>query len=207
MSARRRWGERPLPPLAPGERLLWQGTPEWRGIARRVFFVPVVALYFTALTLVNLLIVRMSEGGGWPAVQAAVPTVLAGGACVLILVALSWAAGRTTRYVLTDRRVVMQFGLALPATLSVPLHRIAAAAVRVRGNGTGDISLRLQPGAGVTYAKMWPHARPWRLRSPEPMLRDLPQAAVVAPMLCRVVAAEAEIVRDGEQRPDLRLAS
>ena len=193
--------------MAPGERLLWQGAPEWRSVARHVFHVPAVALYFAALTLVDMLIIRVNEGGGWPVAQAAVPTLLGGCACVLILGALSWAAGRTTRYTLTTRRVVMQFGLALPATLVVPLHRITASAVRVRGDGTGDISLRLQPGGGVTFAKLWPHVRPWRLRSPEPMLRDLRHAAVVAPMLCRALAAEAEAVRGEQRQAELRLAS
>lgn len=185
----RRWGERDLPDLLPGERILWQGKPAWRSVARRVFRWPLVAGYFTVLTLVDMAIIRAHEGPGWPVVDAAKPTVLSGVACVLVLLGLAWAVGRTTTYVLTTQRVVMLFGVALPSMLSIPLHRVAATSARVRRDHTGDIALRLKEGEGLTFAKLWPHVRPWRLGRTEPMLRDLVQVGAVAPLLCRALAA------------------
>ena len=207
MSDRRRWGERPFPPLAPDERVVWQGAPAWRSVARHVFHVRAVGCYFAALTLVDMAIVRLHEGGGWPVVQAAKPTVLTGGACLLILLALAWATRRTTRYVLTTRRIVMQFGIALPATLVLPLHQIAASSARVRGDHTGDIALRVKPGGEVSFAKLWPHVRPWRFRRPEPMLRDIARVAVVAPLVCRALAASADAASATAPQAELQLVS
>ncbi len=207
MSGRRRWGERPFPELSPDERLIWQGAPCWRAVARRVFRVPVVAAYFTVLTLVNMAIIRLHEGSGWLAVEGAMPTVLGGGACVLILGSLAWWTGRTTRYVVTTRRVVLQFGLALPVTLVLPLHQVTASAVRVHRDHSGDITLGVPPGTALTYAKLWPHVRPWRFGRPEPMLRDVPRVATVAPLLARALAAAAEAARAARQEVPLRRAS
>lgn len=208
MNAPRRWGERAPPPLAPGERLLWQGAPAWRPVARRVFHVRTVAFYFAGLTLVDMAITRASEGGGWPVVRSAAPTVLTGAACLLILLALAWATARTTRYALTTKRIVMQFGVALPATLVIPLHEVAATAARVHRDGSGDIALRLKPCGAVTLPKLWPHARPWRFRNPEPMLRDLPDAGAMAPLICRALATHAQPRHTAARRePNIQLAS
>ena len=51
------------------------------------------------------------------------------------------------------------------------------------------MALRLKPGPRVIYPKLWPHVRPWRLRQAEPMLRCIPDAGVVASLLCRALAA------------------
>ena len=63
------------------------------------------------------------------------------------------------------------------------------------------------PGRKIAYAKLWPHARPWRLGSAEPMLRDLPDAAVVGPLLSRMLAAQAPANETPvQQTPDTLLA-
>ena len=46
-------------------------------------------------------------------------------------------------------------------------------------------------GDKVAYLLLWPHARPWRLSKPEPMLRAVPDAARVAAILARALAAAA----------------
>ena len=213
MSARRRaagpevgearpWG-RPKPVrLAPGEQVLWEGGPGWRAVAVRVFHVRLVAGYFALLTLFDMAMARFDHLGRFAALWAAVPPIMTAAVALLILAALAAAMARTTRYVVTSQRIIMQFGVGLPSTLDIPLHRIAAASVRVRGDHAGDISLRLFPGERVAFAKLWPHARPWRFGSPEPMLRDVPQAATVAAPLCRALAAAAETRRRLKAGPD-----
>ena len=75
--------------------------------------------------------------------------------------------------------------MALPARLVIPYAAIAGVDVRIHGDGTGDLALKLKPGQGVPYLKLWPHARPWRFLRPEPMLRGLPDAGTAAALLCR----------------------
>jgi hypothetical protein len=164
----------------------------------RVLHVRIVAGYFTVLTLADMVQVRLQHHDGLAALRAAIPSVLTGAACLLILAALAYAIGRTTRYAITSRRVIMQFGVALPATLVLPLHRIAAVSARMHGDRTGDLSLRLYPTDRLGYLKLWPHARPWRMAAAEPMLRDVEQAAVLAAPLCRAVALATEARRAGQ---------
>ena len=38
------------------------------------------------------------------------------------------------------------------------------------------------------YALLWPHARPWRLSQPEPMLRAVPEAQDVAAILAEATS-------------------
>ena len=54
--------------------------------------------------------------------------------------------------------------------------------IRDRG-GTGDLPLTLLGPDRIAFLHLWPHARPWRLGKPEPMLRCVPQAALVARVL------------------------
>jgi hypothetical protein len=53
------------------------------------------------------------------------------------------------------------------------------------GNGTGDITLALAGDDKIGFAHLWPHARPWRLAHPEPMLRCVPHAKEVGQILSR----------------------
>ncbi len=199
---------RPAPVrLAPGEHLLWQGGPSWQAIAARVFHVRLIVAYFAVLILADMIAARLHHMGRAAALRVGVPGLLTGAATMLILAVVAFAMGRTTRYTVTTRRVVMQFGVGLPATLVLPLHRIAAASVRVRADHAGDISLRLFPGDRIGFAKLWPHVRPWHLSAPEPMLRDVPQAATVAAPLCRALAAAAEVARRAQAAETLPLAS
>ncbi len=189
---------RPLA-LAPAERILWQASPNWRAIATRVFHIRAVAAYFTLLTLLDIGIIRNAEGPGLPALQGGEPTAITGLICVGILALLAYAVGRTTHYTLTTRRIIMQFGVALPATLMLPLHRIAQCDIAIRPDHSGDIAVRLFPGEQIPYIKLWPHARPWRLRTPQPMLRDMPRAAVLATQLTHALAACADAKRAMER--------
>jgi hypothetical protein len=183
------FGIPPLVALRRGEMFLWSGAPNWRSVARRVLHVWAVAGYFALLTLADLVQARLQGEGGAAALQAGLPGFLTGVATLLILTALAWGVARTTLYTITTQRIVLQFGLALPARLELPLERIASASVRVRDDHTGDIALRLFPGEHVAFLKLWPHARPWHWVRPEPMLRGVPQAARVAAPLCRALSA------------------
>ncbi len=181
--------------LPPGERLLWQGSPCGWALARWAFHVRVLALYFAVLLV---------WGAAWSlAVGVSIGAVLASGllpaalaAVVLGLVALlAWLSARTTVYTITNRRVVMRFGIALPMTLNLPFAVVESAELLTHANGSGDIPLSVAaPGRVVSsmyWPLLWPHVRPWRLSRVEPMLRALPDAAQVAQILARALAASA----------------
>jgi Bacterial PH domain len=99
------------------------------------------------------------------------------------LLALAWMTGRTTVYTITSRRVVMRIGIVLTVTFNLPFKRIAGAGLHLRRDGHGDIPLQLAAGERIGWLHLWPHARPWKIARPEPMLRALPQARQVAGLL------------------------
>lgn len=176
----------PSPALRPGEVMVWQGQPCWRALAAGAFHVRAVVLWVCALVFVNAVAARAERLPPWQAVHDIAPLLLLGGLVVAGVAAAAWATGRTTLYTVTNQRVLMQYGVALTATLALPMRLIGA--VAVSEGRTGNVPIRLKPGQLVGYAKLWPHARPWRLRCPEPMLRSIPDAGRVAAILSRTVA-------------------
>ncbi|HSN71680.1 MAG TPA: photosynthetic complex putative assembly protein PuhB [Steroidobacteraceae bacterium] len=178
-------------PLPPGENLLWQGSPRWQTLAVRAFHVRKVAVYFAVL-----LALRGSRGAlDGATLGPEIATTAALGALALLaiglLMLLAWLSARSTVYTITDRRVVMRFGVALSLTLNVPFKVIESAAVRIRQDGTGDIPLELKQGEKLGYLVNWPHVRPWHFMQPQPMLRALPDVAHAAETLARALAAAA----------------
>ncbi|MFN3472797.1 MAG: photosynthetic complex putative assembly protein PuhB [Blastomonas sp.] len=176
--------------LPQGETLIWQGSPEWRLLARSAFFTRVVGLYFVAL--VALAIYNGSTGG-------VIATLIAGAVGIGLLMLYAWAVARTTVYTLTSRRVVLRIGVALNMCINLPLAKIGGANLRALGPVEGDLALQLIGPHRLGYLVLWPHARPWKLGNPQPMLRALPDAAVVGERLARAVAAIAPVDRAQEQ--------
>lgn len=176
-------------PLPPGEELLWQGAPDWRALARRAFHVRALVAYFAVLVAWSGVTALYD---GQPAAAAALamlrPAALAVAALGLVAL-LAWLTARTTVYTITSRRVVLRIGIALPLTVNLPFRNVGAAALRAYRDGTGDIPLSLVGDGRVALLHLWPHARPWRVAKAEPMLRAVPDAARVAEILGRALAA------------------
>lgn len=174
--------------LPAGERLLWQGAPAWRELARRAFHLDKLALYFGVILALRATVV-VADGGSLATALHAVVVLAPLFAIGLGLAALlAWLAARTTAYTLTDKRIVMRIGIVLSVTYNLPLRCIAGADLRrATGNNgvSGDIALALLPGTRIAYLQLWPHARPWRVKEPEPMLRCLPDAERVANLLAQ----------------------
>lgn len=169
--------------LPAGERLLWQGAPAWRRVARHALHWNKLALYF-ALLIVWRLGSQIADGAGFgQALVAALPAATLFAIGLALVAGLAWLTARTTAYTLTDRRVVMRVGIVLTVTYNLPLTRVDAAHLRPLGAGHGDIALALKPDVRIAWLHLWPHVRPWRLVRTQPMLRGLPDAERVARLL------------------------
>jgi hypothetical protein len=191
---------RGLPEALPdGEVLLWQGSPDWRDLARRVFHVRKLVLYFSAILLIRGL-TSWSNGDAAGVIAGSVLGLLPIAALGIgLLMLFAWLYGRTTVYTLTSRRVVMRIGIVLSVTLNLPLQRIEAADLRGKAGETGDIALRLLEGEKIAYLHLWPHARPWRLARPEPMLRSLKDASALAELLADTWSSAQRQPRHGDR--------
>lgn len=175
-------------PLPEGETVLWQGAPSWEVFARRALRLRWVAAYF-ALMIGWGVADRLSSGESLRLVSvAAAEWTLLALAATGLLALYAWGVARTTLYTITNRRVVMRIGVALPMTLQIPFSRIDAAGVKPEA---GEIAMTLRPGEKIAYAVLWPHARPWKLAKAQPALRGLADAAGAAQILSRALTASA----------------
>lgn len=177
-----------VPALPRGERVLWQGAPAWRAVYLRVFHARALAAYF-ALILAARAAAVLVDGGGAADAALAVAWLLPAPVFALGMLALmAWLIERTSRYTITDQRVVMRIGVVLDVTFNFPFKVIESAGLKTWADGSGDLSVAFTQGNQIGYAHLWPHARPWRLRRAEPALRCVRDAAGVARILSRALA-------------------
>ena len=177
-------------PLPVGERVIWQGKPTFKGLALRAFHIREVAVYFGLLLMWRL---WSNWAQGMPAGEAAtsalwliVPAIIG----IAVLAGLAWLFRRAACYTITSKRILFQFGVALPMTMNIPLSKIANAALKTYSDGSGNIPLKLSDRGRVSYLLLWPHIRPWRLRVSEPMLNSIPNAAEVAAKLAEALTGQ-----------------
>ncbi len=172
---------RGLPGALPeGERILWQGAPDWRVFVRSALYGRWIAGYFALLALWSI------ANGGF---MGALASVVAGFVTYGLLALFAKLVGKTTVYTITNRRVVLRIGVALNKCINLPLPMIGSADLRMLGGDHGEIALCPTMPHGLGYLMLWPHARPFRFGLPQPMLRAVPQASEVARVLSDACAA------------------
>lgn len=177
-------------PLPVGERVIWQGKPTFKGLALRSFHIREVAIYF-GLLLAWRLWSNWSYGTALgEAVTSALWLIVPAISAIAVLAGLAWLFQRAACYTITSKRVLFQFGVALPMTMNIPLGKIANAALKAQRDGSGNIPLKLSDSGRVSYLLLWPHVRPWRLCAPEPMLNSIPDAAKVAAKLVEALTGQ-----------------
>jgi hypothetical protein len=193
-----------LPALLPaGENLLWQGSPNWKALAIRAYHVRKVGLYFLALIAWRIGI--GINGGQTPASIAQSLALLAalGATAMGVLSLLAYWTSRATVYSVTSRRVLLRHGIAVPLTLNVPFTAVDGAALKMYGDGTGDVALTVARDQRVPYLITWPHLRPGHVTRPCPAFRAVADAARVAEILSVALAAHAgtDPVRIAPEQP------
>jgi hypothetical protein len=198
-----------LPEALPeGETILWQGAPGWAGIARRALHLRGLALYFAllgglrgaALAADGADLVSATLGGALMILVGAVPIGLLAGFALL--------SARTSLYTITNRRIVLRIGVALPMTINLPFALIEGAGLMKHSDGTGDITVTLAKPHRIAWLAVWPHTRSFRIARPEPTLRAVTGADQVAQILARALAAHAAMpvpaMQGGESREAAR---
>lgn len=169
--------------LPEGETLLWQGAPEWRSLARRAFRIRIVAGYFAALITWRAGEALAAGHGAAGALTAGLSSLTLGGVSLGIFAGLAWMMARTTTYSVTNKRVVITYGMALPKSVNLPFGRIDAANIAVHAEQTGDIAMRLPAATTLSYLLLWPHVRAGGGGRAEPVLRCIAKPHDVAEML------------------------
>jgi hypothetical protein len=183
--------------LPQSERMLWQGSCDWRRMTLDAMHWRGLAIYFAVLLAwrgANALANGRSTLDALVSMLWLAPLALLALATVAVL---GWLTARTTVYTITNRRVVMRVGIVLTITFNLPFSAIEGASLHANADGSGNIALTLDDSARIAYAHLWPHARPWQVKRPQPMLRALSNAREVAAVLAGALAESAGLPRRG----------
>jgi hypothetical protein len=176
--------------LPQGEKLVWQGRPDWWQLAVHAFHVRKVVVYFAVIIAGD---VALNAGRG-TSVSAILSTasVLAGLAVAAcgILMLLAYVSARSTHYTLTNKRALMKVGIALPAIINIPYRQVDAVSFAITHADRGNIVFRTSGETRLAYLLLWPHARPWHLSKPQPAFRDIPNVEAVASRLAAVIGGQ-----------------
>ena len=173
-----------LPEALPaGEHILWQGSPDWKRLAVDAFHVKRLTIYFAAMLLLQVVLswdtsasLRMNLGA----------LTISGSLALIALGLLALTAklsASTTMYTLTNKRIVMRIGIVLTLSFNLPLRWIQAAQIKPQTDGFGDIALELKGDDRIAYLHLWPHARPWYINQPQPLLRNIADIQNVGQLL------------------------
>ena len=185
--------EEPVPglpeELPAGERILWQGAPDWKVLAAQAFHIRKLAVYFALIGALRLYFLLQDDLSTLETAKGMAPFAVLAISGWLIVLSLAWLSARHTLYTLTNRRVVMRIGIVLTVTFNIPFSRIAGAHLREGLEGSGDVAIEVESASRIPYLQLWPHARAWHLHHPQPVLRAIPDAARVAGLLTQAWSA------------------
>jgi hypothetical protein len=196
---------RGLPALLPaGETLLWQGSPRWQSLIVHAYQVRKVAIYFGVLVLWRIAVGVYNQHTVAEIATSCVFLMALGGVAIGVLSMLGFLNARSTVYSITNRRLLLRHGVAVPLTMNIPFKMIEAADLRSFSDGTGDISLRIARDQRIGYLITWPHLRPGRITHPEPCFRALADAPQAAGILGAALAAESKSA-GGTLAPPVRI--
>jgi Bacterial PH domain len=173
--------------LPQGEHILWQGSADWLLMARQVFKITWIAVYFAGL-MVWRLASSLSEGQSLQAGIANALWALPLAACALgLFLGLAVINAKTTVYTITSKRVVMRFGAAMTKAINIPFKIIESASFNAGKGTSGDLAITLVKPNKIPLLLLWPHARPGKILHPQPTLRCLKDGAIAAPILAEAL--------------------
>ena len=177
-------------PLPEGEAVLWHGKPERAALAHHLFRWRLVASYLALIAVIPV-IATAQEGASLLQVILSPVLVLPFVAVAFAFIwAGAWLVARTTTYVITDRRVILQIGVAFTRTINIPLKLIEHVGERERRDSR-DIALTLKRPNKIAWLALWPHALVNRIARPVPLLRGLPASSRAASILVDALMKEA----------------
>lgn len=189
-------------PLPEGEQMLWQGAPEFKGLALNVFHARKVAIYFALLAIWRVVSTTQSGQTLSAALFGATTLLIVGVLAVGLLVLFAWLTARTSMYTLTDKRVVLRIGIALPMTINLPLSIMDEATLKRYKRGRGDIYLTPEKGQRASFIVLWPHVRPFSLGQPQPAMRALADPDHVADKLAVALGAPGQLPSSQSNAPE-----
>ena len=168
--------------LPAGERVLWSGAPDQRAIARYLLRERWV-LGFVAVSMAIGVGDVLQHGG-----NDTVPRLIGVAMLSAILVAIAivsirffaWRIAKTSKYVITDKRVFFNIGMVLRADANIPFSSVEGIDLLRRSDGSADLMVSLSGTREIPWLLLFPHMS-WRgSRRGRPTFRGLKQPQLAA---------------------------
>ncbi len=184
--------------LPAGERVLWTGSPDRRALAR----------YFMRERWLLAFVVFSFAIGAAEALQhseGAIPRVIgvATLSSILALVAIvtsrvmAWQLARSSKYVITDRRIYFNIGIVMRADANIPFSSVETIDLLRRGDGSADLMVTLTDAQEIPWLLLFPHMT-WRgSRRGRPTFRALREPQVASDALVGALRAYAQSPQAG----------
>jgi hypothetical protein len=169
--------------------VLWQRSPSWRPYSRRVFQIDKIAIYFALIVLWVATSAYLDTGNGFAILRALAWSVPPALAVLGMFTLVAWLYAITSVFTITNKRVIIQSGLAFQTAVNLPFSKINSADLTTFEDGTGDIEL-LMGGPRLLYSMIWPNVRLLKLKRPVPVLRALAEPELAAEVLGKALAAD-----------------
>ncbi len=170
-------------PLPAGERILWQGSPDWKLLAVDAFHVKRLTVYFAVMIALQALLSWQAEATLRANLAPLMISATLAAIALGLLAFTAWLSAQTTMYTLSNKRIVMRIGIVLTLSFNLPLRWIQGAHLRPLDDGHGEIALDLKGDDRIAYLHLWPHARAWHVKRPQPALRCIANADAVGRQL------------------------
>jgi Bacterial PH domain len=191
--------------LPEGERLIWQGKPDWKHLAIGAFHIRKVVIYFVAI-IVGQGVYKLLHGATSLEAVKSIPIIAALGliACSMLL-AWAFASAKTSHYTLTNKRCLMKVGLALPVIINIPFRQVDGVAFATTSGTCGNICFKTAGETRLAYLMLWPHCKPWHMAKPQPAFRDIPDVELVAQKLAFALGGQMPIAETSNPVPNYNM--
>jgi hypothetical protein len=177
--------------VPPDEKVLWTGRPNWLSLAYRAYglkyfwiYLIITGLYAATTIEADLSLIVL--------LKKFIPFLVSGTCAALILTALAFFTASHTCYVLTERRVVIQTGIALVFLVNMPIKKITSVDRQILLKGCGNISFSSETGKRIPYISCWPSVRPGYFSRPKPSFRSIENVYTVEEILTSVVKTNSQ---------------
>jgi Bacterial PH domain len=160
--------------LPAGEHVVWSGAPDRRALARfflRERWVLAFVLFSFALGAADAL---QHADGAMPRLMgvATLSAIMLSVAIVSIRV-FAWQLARSSRYVITNRRMYFNIGIVMRADANIPFSSVETVDLRRRSDGSADLMITLTERQEIPWLLLFPHMT-WRgSRRGRPTFRSL----------------------------------
>lgn len=148
--------------LPAGERVLWTGAPDQRALAR--FFLRerwVMAFVAFSFSLGAAEAMQHTDGAVPRLVGVATLSLIMLLIAIVSIRLFAWQLARSSKYVITDKRVYFNIGIVMRADANIPYSSVEGVDLRRRSDGSADLMVTLSDAQEIPWLLLFPHMT-WR---------------------------------------------